>query len=87
VEPREHPAEQAQPGLLTPAVRLAIAFIDASRFLRQANQGEKYVAHRQGEDQPLHPVKVADSPAKRRVPDELGVRSKTRPSYDLLEER
>lgn len=59
VEPRKHPAEQAQAGLLAPAVGIARACVDAGGLLRPGDQGQDQVADREGERQPLHPIKLA----------------------------
>jgi hypothetical protein len=62
MESWEHPAEQAQAGLLAPAVRVALAGVDAGSLRRPADQCEDHVADRQSENQPLDPINVA--PAK-----------------------
>jgi voltage-gated potassium channel Kch len=59
MEPREHPAEQAQAVLLAPAVGIAPALIDAGYLLRPGDHGENQIADREGESQPLHSVKLA----------------------------
>lgn len=69
MEPREHPAEEAQAGLLAPAVGIARALIDAGRLLCPADQGENHVADPEGERQPLHSAKLALETSADRLSD------------------
>jgi hypothetical protein len=80
MEPWEHPAEQAQAGLLAPAGRVALARVGAGSLLRPADEGEDHVADRQSENQPLHPMNVAAAEGD-------GVRGGDGPSTVSLGER
>jgi hypothetical protein len=54
VEPREDPSEQAETGLLAPAVGGAIASPDPCRFLRSGRQSDDQVADEERKQDALH---------------------------------